>query len=66
MSHRQIVRGGETMLSPKEFKEEMERLSHLDTERRHIAMDDCMAQLLTDLGYGEGIEIFNRVPLWYS
>lgn len=54
------------MLSPKEFKEEMERLSHLDTERRHIAMDDCMAQLLTDLGYGEGIEIFNRVPLWYS
>lgn len=54
------------MLSPKEFKDEMERLSHLDTERRHIEMDNCMAKLLTDMGYGEGIEIFNSVSRWYA
>ena len=54
------------MMNPKEFKEEMERLSHLDVERRHIEMDDCMAQLLTELGYGEGVEIFHSVEMWYA
>lgn len=54
------------MMNPKEFKEEMERLSHLDVERRHIEMDGCMAQLLTELGYGEGIEIFYSVEMWYA
>ena len=65
-SHRRIVRGGKAMMNPKEFKEEMERLSHFDVERRHIEMDNCMAQLLTELGYGEGVEIFHSVERWYA
>lgn len=52
--------------TPKEFRDRMEELSHLDTERRHIEMDACMCDLLTELGYGEGVEIFNSVTLWYS
>ena len=53
-------------MTPKEFRDRMEELSHLDTERRHIEMDNCMCDLLTELGYGEGVEIFNSVTLWYS
>ena len=56
----------ERTMTPQEFKEKMEQLSKLDTERRHIAMDDCMCELLTELGYGEGVEIFNSVTLWYA
>lgn len=52
--------------TPKEFRDRMEELSHLDTESRHIEMDACMCDLLTELGYGEGVEIFNSVALWYS
>ena len=53
-------------MTPIEFRDKMEELSHLDTERRHIKMDECMCDLLTELGYGEGVEIFNSVLLWYA
>ena len=60
------MRGSEGDMTAKEFRDKMEELSHLDTERRHIKMDECMCDLLTELGYGEGVEIFNSVPLWYA
>lgn len=62
------IRGKERVenMTPKEFRDRMEELSHLDTERRHIEMDECMCDLLTELGYGEGVEIFNIVTKWYA
>ena len=53
-------------MTSQEFKEKMERLSKLDTERRHIEMDDAMCELLRELGYGEGVEIFEDVIKWYA
>ena len=35
-------------MTPQEFKEKMEQLSKLDTERRHIAMDDALYEHLTE------------------
>ena len=54
------------MTTPEEFAEKMEKLSELDTERRHIEMDGLMCVLLTELGYGEGVEIFEGCCKWYA
>ena len=53
-------------MTPEEFAEKMEKLSELDTERRHIEMDGLMCVLLTELGYGEGVEIFDDCYKWYA
>jgi hypothetical protein len=37
-----------------------------DEEDVHIAMDGIMCNLLRDLGYGEGIDIFDSTPKWYA
>ena len=58
--------GMREVMTPIEFRDKMEELSHLDTERRHIEMDECMWDLLTELGYGEGVEIMSSVTLWYA
>lgn len=62
-------------MTPKEFADEMRRITddewhkgdpYWDAEQVHIAMDDVMCEVLEDLGYGEGIEIFKNEPKWYS
>lgn len=56
-------------LTPKQFKEEMERLEREysdDPECRHGAGDDLMCNLLRSLGYGEGIEIYDNWTKWYA
>lgn len=53
--------------SPKVFKESMERIaSSDDTEGNHVNADELMCELLTALGYGEGVEIFKNMDKWYS
>ena len=37
-----------------------------DPEMCHIAMDNIMSQLLCDLGYEEGIDIFHKAIKWYA
>lgn len=37
-----------------------------DPEKYHIKMDELMADLLRDLGYEKGIDIFDKVTLWYA
>lgn len=56
-------------ITPEEFKEKMLEIykeKSGDEEVAHAMMDDLMADLLTELGYGEGIEIFNKQEKWYS
>jgi len=60
------------VMNPEEFKKKMkeiqieyECITH-DTEEVHIKMDKLMCEVLENLGYKEGIEIFNNTPKWYS
>ena len=59
------------MMTPKEFAKRMRAISAaggdtLDLEDAHIDMDILMEELLIDLGYREGIEIFRRMEKWYA
>lgn len=56
-------------MTPEEFKTKMEQLADEyfeDEETMHARMDDVMCDLLTDLGYGEGIDIFTLTPKYYG
>ena len=53
--------------TPKEFAEKMRQLAENgDPEADHIKSDELMCQLLTSLGYGEGVKIFKEMYKWYS
>lgn len=58
------------MLTPEEFKDKMKSIYKAgemgDTELSHILADDLMCQLLTELGYAEGVRIFIEAYKWYA
>lgn len=57
------------MLTFEEFKQKMLDIyteNCNDTEILHMEMDAAMCNLLIDLGYREGVEIFQGVPKWYA
>ena len=66
------------MLTSEEFKRTMQRIydtyepeegvnnKKYDPEMCHRAMDHMMAQLLCDLGYEDGIDIFRKAMRWYA
>lgn len=61
-------------MTPEAFKEEMlrirktsyDKLGDFDEEACHTAMDNLMCDLLSDLGYEEGVYIFDSTPKYYS
>ena len=54
-------------MAPNEFKDMMEEISKSDdTELRHMDADDLMCEALKELGYSEGIEIFEAMYKWYA
>ena len=62
----------EEVMTPEEFKERMRDAAdakngaHYDIEDSHRAMDRVMCELLRELGYGEGVDIFEDEPKWYA
>lgn len=56
------------MITPAEFEDKMKEISESGDEidTNHIAADDLMCNVLKDLGYTKGVEIFERMPKWYS
>lgn len=54
-------------MTPEEFKTAMEEHAKSgDTECMHADMDKLMCKVLTDLGYGDGVEVFKKEPKWYA
>lgn len=57
-------------MTPKEFYEKMKELSDeegfMDSEYVHGNMDDLMCEVLTSLGYGEGVKVFKDTLKWYA
>lgn len=38
---------------------------YIDQETAHVIADEYMCQVLRDLGFNEGIDIFESMPKWY-
>jgi hypothetical protein len=56
-------------MNPETFKQKMYEIrdaEHNDVETKHIDADEIMCEVLIELGYGEGITIFQKMKKWYS
>lgn len=56
-------------MSPKEFEERMRAIAEdpdYDEELGHGAADWLMMEVLRDLGYGAGVDIFESMDVWYA
>lgn len=63
------LRQWERLRSVKGFADAMREIAKQaedDEEIGHHAADDLMCELLRELGYGEGIDIFESMPKWYA
>ena len=57
----------EKEFSTKGFANEMRRIDRNNcTEMAHILADELMCKLLRELGYSEGVDIFEKMDKWYS
>ena len=62
-----IVSADRPTLTPEEFAEKMAGIAkNGDEERKHVAADSIMCELLKSLGFGEGVGIFEDMDKWYS
>ena len=54
-------------IDPTQFQRHMKKLAALNhPEERNTEMDDLICKVLRQLGYGEGVEIFENTPTWYE
>jgi len=62
------------MMTPEEFHAKMleifhipeGRIYHPDSEAAHCAADDLMCNLLSEMGYTAGIQVFIDAEKWYA
>lgn len=60
--------------TPEEFADKMREIPNIlnergrswDKEDSHRIADAYMCELLRELGYDEGVKIFENMPKWYS
>lgn len=56
-------------MTPEEFYQKMLTIAHDpagDTQADHGNADKLMCEVLTELGYGEGVEVFKEMGKWYA
>jgi hypothetical protein len=56
-------------VTPEQFKERMARIEAEhgnDPHKSHKLADDLTCELLTKLGYGEGVAVFEEMDKWYA
>jgi len=58
--------GPKPTLTPDKFLQKMMDCDNGESEQDHEDADDLMCELLCSLGYGEGIEVFERMNKYYS
>lgn len=59
-----------SVTTPDQFTKDMiairEEFGEHDEEVCHIRMDVLMSRVLTELGYGDGIKVFDETKKWYA
>ena len=55
-------------MTPEQFRDAMLKLANnqQDKEGRHCDMDDLLCAVLEELGYREGVRIFQDTDKWYA
>lgn len=55
-------------MTPMEFADKMSTIfgKRYDEEAAHIDADDLLCEVLVDLGYAEGVKVFNDAHKWYA
>ena len=56
-------------MTPEQFRDAMKEIDEkygADTEGAHGQADDLMCKLLRELGYEEGVEVFEKMHKWYA
>ena len=55
------------IMKPEEFLQEMKIIfmNKRDTAQDHSAADSLMCEVLTQLGYGDGVRVFEEADKWY-
>jgi hypothetical protein len=54
-------------MTPEDFKNKMIEIDKYDdTEDKHTEADGLMCEILSELGYEDGIEIFRSMYKWYA
>ena len=57
----------ETPMTALAFNEDMLGIAEdEDPTTRHLQGDMLMCQVLTQLGYGDGVEVFEKMCKWYE
>lgn len=55
------------VITPRDFYTEMVRIAFTENqEMGHILADELMCSILTQLGYGDGVKLFEEMEKWYS
>lgn len=53
----------------KKYIDELKKIQKIlnkDTESRHIAEDDILCELLSELGFNEIVELYDKTLKWYA
>ena len=56
-------------MTPEELAKKMQKIIDTiidDEELAHIEADDILCEVLRGLGYGEGVDVYERVAKWYA
>jgi hypothetical protein len=56
-------------MTPEEFKDKMKEIYNNDGgdhERSHSVADDLMCEVLSSLGYDDGVQIYAKLERWYA
>jgi 5'-deoxynucleotidase YfbR-like HD superfamily hydrolase len=54
-------------MTPEEFAEKMKEIEiSFDPEKAHSKADDLLCAVLRELGYEDGIKIFEEMEKWYA
>lgn len=53
-------------MTPAQFAERMRACEGGDEEMQHMEADKLMVELLLQLGYVEGVEVFEKMDKWYA
>ena len=57
------------MTTPEQFRDEMQKIREEiggDVEVAHACMDDVLCRVLMELGYRDGVAIFDEQDKWYA
>jgi hypothetical protein len=57
------------MTTPEQFRDEMQKIREelgRDKEAAHARMDDVMCRVLAELGYRDGVAVFDEQSKWYA